>query len=143
MEHALDYKNNILDGLEVLGLFKLPEPILGTYEKYAIAKIDDAILKLRGALYYLKELTPDQARQEFDTLSPILEVLFDLKDRIEEIDEEYLQSFKHKAAEFCYVVEELHENLYDIAEEHPSYHLSQPILEKDWDQPEDDHWDDY
>jgi hypothetical protein len=67
----------------------------------------------------------------------------DLKNFIEKIEEEYCQSFKHKAAEFCQVAEELHEDLQEIAEEHASYQLSRPVLEKDWDQPEDEHWDDY
>jgi hypothetical protein len=66
-----------------------------------------------------------------------------LKNRIEKIEEECFQSFNHKAAEFCPVAEELHEDLQGIAEEHTSYQLSRPVLEKDWDQPEDEHWDDY
>jgi hypothetical protein len=143
MEPTLGYKNNILDGLEVFSSFKLPNSIWDVYEKHAMAKIDDAILKLRGTQYYIKELTPDQAKQELKTLNPIVEVLFDLQKRIEEINDEYFQNFKRKAAEFCQVVEEVYEDLQDIAEEHAAYFLSRPVLEKDWDQPEDDHWDNY
>jgi chemotaxis regulatin CheY-phosphate phosphatase CheZ len=143
MEPNLGYKNNILDGLEVFSSFKLPNSIWDVYEKHAMAKIDDAILKLRGTQYYIKELTPDQAKQELNTLNPIVEVLFDLQKRIEEINDEYFQSFKRKAAEFCQVVEDVYEDLQDIAEEHAAYFLSGPVLEKDWNQPEDDHWDNY
>lgn len=142
MAHTLTYKNNILDALGALNVLSLPESIRSVYEKYVTDKIDEAVLKLRGAQYYVQGFSPENARQELETLKPLLDILLDLKGKFEE-KQEAPPELKVKITALCEVMEELYEDLQDIGEYKAPYNLSQPVLGKDWDRSEDDHWDDY
>ena len=71
MAHSLSYSTSILDTFSILASFSPAGVIWDKYEKYAIPKIEDATLKIRGSLFYLKDLTPKQAEKELKSLDKI------------------------------------------------------------------------
>lgn len=143
MVHNLTYSTNILDTFSVLSSFNLAESIWDKYEKYAIPKIEDATIKLRGSLFYIKDLTPKQAEKELKTLNQIIPVLYTSKEMLSSIEEKEFQNFKNTAIEFFDTVDLLHDNLQDIAKIHSFYEISMSVLSEDWDSTEDQHWDNY
>lgn len=143
MVHNLTYSTNILDTFSVLSSFNLAESIWDKYEKYAIPKIEDATIKLRGSLFYIKDLTPKQAEKELKTLNQIIPVLYTSKEMLSSIEDKEFQSFKNTAIEFFDTVDLLHDNLQDIAKIHSFYEMSMSVLSEDWDSKEDQHWDNY
>lgn len=143
MVHNLTYSTNILDTFSVLSSFSLAESIWDKYEKYAIPKIEDATIKLRGSLFYIKDLTPKQAEKELKTLNQIIPVLYTSKEMLSSIEDKEFQSFKNTAIEFFDTVDLLHDNLQDIAKIHSFYEMSMSVLSEDWDSKEDQHWDNY
>ena len=86
MVHHLTYSTNILDTFSVLSSFNFAESIWDKYEKYAIPKIQDATIKLRGSLFYIKDLTPKQAEKELKSLNQIIPVLYKSKEMLSSID---------------------------------------------------------
>lgn len=143
MIHNLTYSTNILDTIGVLSSFSFAEPIWTKYEKYAIPKIEDATLKIRGSMFYIKDLTPKQAEKELKSLDQIIPIFCKLKSMLESIDDREIKHFKDTAIEFFDTVDLLHDNLQDVAQIHHSYKMSMPVLAGDWDSKEDDHWDKY
>jgi hypothetical protein len=143
MVHNLTYSTNILDTFSVLSSFNLAESIWDKYEKYAIPKIEDATIKLRGSLFYIKDLTPKQAEKELKTLNQIIPVLYTSKEMLSSIEDKEFQNFKNTAIEFFDTVDLLHNNLQDIAKIHSFYEMSMSVLSEDWDSKEDQHWDNY
>lgn len=143
MVHNLTYSTNILDTFSVLSSFNLAESIWDKYEKYAIPKIEDATIKLRGSLFYIKDLTPKQAEKELKTLNQIIPVLYTSKEMLSSIEDKEFQSFKNTAIEFFDTVDLLHDNLQDIAKIHSFYEMSMSVLSEDWESKEDQHWDNY
>lgn len=143
MVHNLTYSTNILDTFSVLSSFNLAESIWDKYEKYAIPKIEDATVKLRGSLFYIKDLTPKQAEKELKTLNQIITVLYKFKEMLNAIEDKEFQDFKNTAIEFFDTVDLLHDNLQDIAQIHNFYEMSMPVLSEDWDSKADQHWDNY
>jgi len=143
MVHGLMYSSNILDTFGVLSSFSFAETIWNKYEKYAIPKIADATLKVRGALFYIKDLTAKQAEDELSSLERILPIIGKFKSTIEPIDGQEFQHFRNAAFEFFSAINLLHLNLQDVAQIHSSYEMSMPVLANDWDSKEDDHWDKY
>jgi hypothetical protein len=143
MLQNLTYSNNILDIFSVLSSFNMAESIWDKYEKYAIPKIEDATIKLRGSLFYTKDLTPKQAEKELKTLNRIIPVLHTSKEMLSSIEDKEFQNFRKVVDEFFLTVDLLHNNLLDIAKIHSSYEISIPVLSDDWDSKEDQHWDNY
>lgn len=143
MVHNLTYSTNILDTFSVLSSFSLAESIWDRYEKYAIPKIEDATIKLRGSLFYIKDLTPKQAEKELKSLNQIITVLYTLKETLNSIEDKEFKDFKNTAIEFFDTVDLLHDNLQDIAQIHNFYEMSIAVLSEDWDSKEDQHWDNY
>lgn len=143
MVHNLTYSTNILDTFSVLSSFNLAESIWDKYEKYAIPKIEDATIKLRGSLFYIKDLTPKQAEKELKTLNQIIPVLYTSKEMLSSVEDKEFQNFKNTAIEFFDTVDLLHDNLQDIAKIHSFYEMSMSVLSEDWDSKEDQHWDNY
>ncbi|MEZ4929805.1 MAG: hypothetical protein R2777_07325, partial [Chitinophagales bacterium] len=91
MAHSLSYSTSILDTFSILASFSPAGVIWDKYEKYAIPKIEDATLKIRGSLFYLKDLTPKQAEKELKSLDKIILVLNKYKDMLYSIDDkEYI-----------------------------------------------------
>ena len=143
MVHNMTYSNSILDTFGVLSSFSLADTIWNKYEKHAIPKIEDTTLKLRGSLFYLKELSPKQAHKEFKSIESIIPILCNLRSMLEPIDDQEFINFKNTAIEFFDTVNLLSDNLQDIAQIHSSYEMSTPVLAEDWDKKEDNHWDKY
>lgn len=143
MVHNLTYSTNILDTFSVLSSFNLAGSIWDKYEKYAIPKIEDATIKLRGSLFYIKDLTPKQAEKELKTLNQIIPVLYTSKEMLSSIEDKEFQNFKNTAIEFFDTVDLLHDNLQDIAKIHSFYDMSMSVLSEDWNSKEDQHWDNY
>lgn len=143
MVNSLTYSTSIFESLGVLSSFNIAEAIWEKYEKFAIPKIKDSTMKLRGSLYYLKELTPKDAAKELNSIAPLMPVLSKLRNLIEPIDDKEFLDFKNAGLEFFDTVDFIFFNLQDIADIHNSYELSKPVLVTDWDSNEDDHWDNY
>lgn len=143
MVYNLTYSTSILESLGVLSCFNITETIWEKYEKFAIPKIKESTVKLRGSLYYLKDLTPTQAAKEATSISSLILVLAKLRTVIEPIDDRAFKEFKISALDFFDTVDFLYSNLQDIADIHSSYELSKPVLATDWDNNKDEHWNNY
>lgn len=143
MVHNMKYSTSILDTIGVLSSLNFADTIWKEYEKYVIRKIEEGTLRLRGSLHYIKELTPKQAKKELNSITPIVPMLSELRGMIDQIDEKEFKKFKDIALEFFETVDLLHDNLQDIAHEHSSYDMAMPVLAKDWDSKEDEHWNKY
>lgn len=143
MVYNLSYSTSIFESLGVLSSFNIAETIWEKYEKFAIPKIKDSTIKLRGSLYYLKDLSPTQASKELSSISPLIPVLSKLRTVIDPIEDREFHDFKTAAVDFFDTVDFLYFNLQDIADVHSSYELSKPVLATDWDSNEDEHWNNY
>lgn len=143
MVHNLTYSTDILDAFGVLSSFSFADTIWTKYEEYAIPKIEEANLKLRGALFYIKDLTPEQAQKELKSLDQIIPILCKFQSMLEPIEDREFKHFKVTAIEFFDTVDLLHHNLQDVALIHRAYEMSMPALSVDWDSEEDEHWDKY
>lgn len=143
MVYSLAYSTSILDSLGVLSSFKIAETIWERYEKFAIPKIRESTLKLRGSVYYLKDLTPREAKSEAEAVSALLPVLNELRTLIEPINDQSFKKFKIAAFDFFDTVDFLYANLQEIADIHSSYEYSIPVLATDWVREEDEHWNNY
>ncbi|MCK4664131.1 MAG: hypothetical protein KAT68_14785 [Bacteroidales bacterium] len=139
----MTYSTSIFDTFGVLSSFSFAETIWSKYEKYAIPKIEDTTLKLRGSLFYLKDLTPKQAQKELKSIDSIIPILCRFRSMLEPIDDQEFINFKNSAIEFLDTVDLLHNSLQDIAQIHSSYEMSMSVLAEDWDRKEDNHWDKY
>ncbi len=143
MVYNLTYSTSIFESLGVLSSFNIAETIWEKYEKFAIPKIKDSTFKLRGSLYYLKDLSPNEASKELNSISPIIPVLSKLRTVIEPIDNREFHDFRTAALDFFETVDFLYFNLQDIADVDSPYELSKPVLATDWDSNEDEHWNNY
>ena len=143
MVYNLTYSTSILESLGVLSSFNIAETIWEKYEKFAIPKIKESTAKLRGSLYYLKDMTPNQAAEEADSIGSLIPVLVKLRIVIESIEGKEFKEFKMVALDFFDTVDFVHTNLQEVADIHSSYELSQPVLATDWNRKEDEHWDNY
>lgn len=137
------YSTSIFESLAVLSSFSISETIWEKYEKFAIPKIKDSTIKLRGFLYYLKDLSPKEADEEIVSLIPFIPVLSKLKTQIEPINNIEFQEFRSAALDFFDAIDFLYVNLHDVADVHSAYELSKPVLACDWESKEDAHWDNY
>jgi len=143
MVYNLTSSTNIFESLSVLSSFNLAETIWEKYEKFAVPKIEESTLKLRGTLYYLKDISPKEANKELKMLNPIIPILCKLRSMIEPIDDREFHNFKITAMEFFDTVDFFQDNLQDIVSVHSSYEISLPALSEDWNSKEDQHWDNY
>lgn len=135
--------SNIFESLSVISSFNLAEKFWDNYEDFAIRKVKDATLKLKGLCYDMSNISPKEATKELDYLNNILPVLHKLRKKIESIKDKEFQTFKATAIEFFDTVDVLYNNLQDIAHIHHAYETSVPVLSNDWDKEEDKHWDNY
>lgn len=139
----LTFSTGIFESLGILSSFKYTETIWDVYEKFASQRIKESTIKLRGSLYYLKYLTPEQAAKDLKSISPFMPVLSNLKLIIESNNDFEFQDFRSEALYFFDAVDNLYVNLQDIADINSSYKLSHPVLAADWDREEDEHWNNY
>jgi len=143
MVYHLTYSTSIFESLGVLSSFNIAETIWDKYEKFAIEKIKETTLKIRGSLYYLKDFTPSEAIKEANAIKHLMPVLNNLKSFIEPINDKAFKDFREAALEFFDNVDFLYFNLEDLANSDSSYELSIPVLATDWDSNEDEHWNNY
>ncbi|OQX21828.1 MAG: hypothetical protein BWK75_02275 [Candidatus Altiarchaeales archaeon A3] len=143
MELTSTYSNTLLETISVLNTFSLSKFVWKKYEKFAIPKIEDSTIKIRGTFYYLNNLKPKQAEQELRTLNQFEPLLSQLKQQLELIDDAEFLKFKKTALDFFTALEEITDTLNEITDIHSAYKRSIPVLAKDWDSPEDNHWDNY
>jgi hypothetical protein len=143
MVFNLTYSSNILESLGVLSSFNIAETIWEKYELFAISKIKESTVNLRGSLYYLKDLTPEKAAKEAESISPLMPVLAKLRASIEPIADKEFKDFKMAAIDFFDTVDFFYTNLQDIADIHSAFEISKPVLASDWDSSQDEHWNNY
>ncbi|HHN48642.1 MAG TPA: hypothetical protein ENN08_06920 [Bacteroidales bacterium] len=79
METGLSLSTSIFESFGAISGFSYVEDIREKYEAFAVSKIQDATLKLRGAQHFIKEMTPGQARHELTLIEPVAPVLKELK----------------------------------------------------------------
>lgn len=141
--HQLNYSRDILEIFGVLSSFSLADAFWKNYESFAIPKIKNSTLKLRGSLFYIKDLSHKQAQKELQTISQLVPVINKLKAMIETVNDEEFRAFKTATLEFFETLDVLYEDLSEIADVHGSYKSSMPVLKGDWDSDADAHWDNY
>ena len=134
---------SIFESLGILSSFNIAETIWESYENFAIPKLKESTIKLRGSIFYLKELKPNEALNELNSIKPLIPILAELKKKIEFVDDKNIQEFRNTAKNFFDTVDYLFHNLQDISDVNSSYEFSKPVLAKDWDSNEDQHWDNY
>ena len=143
MAAYLGFSTSIFESFGVLSSFSVTETIWEKYETFATNKMKDATLKLRGSLYYLKDLSANDAQKELNTLSPLMPVLLHLRKAMEQADKKKFLNYQSIVLEFFETVDFLYFNLQDIADVHSTYEQSKPVLAADWERPEDEHWNNY
>ena len=137
------YSTSIFESIGIISGFNIAETIWEKYEKFAIPKIKESTLKLRGSLFYIKDLTPEQAADEVNYTRSLIPILTKLRTVIESNNDNRFSEFKMVAIDFLDTVDLLIANLQDIADIHSSFDYSKQVLATDWDRVEDDHWDNY
>ncbi|PKP61059.1 MAG: hypothetical protein CVT88_01140 [Candidatus Altiarchaeales archaeon HGW-Altiarchaeales-1] len=143
MELTSTYSNTLLEMISVLNTFSVSKFVWKKYEKFAIPKIEDSTIKIRGTFYDLNNLKPKQAEQELQTLNQFKPLLYQLKQQLELIEDMEFLKFKNTALDFFTTLKEITDTLNEITDIHSSYKRAMPVLAKDWDRPEDNHWDNY
>lgn len=131
---------------EILGVFsgiKTQHPLWIDYENFALQKIKDSIVVLRGAIFYAKELTDAEARKEVHVVASSLSFFHNFRSLLESDSIKTSTEFKVAALELISIVDELLTCLREITEVTPSYEYSLPVLSVDWECKEDDHWNNY
>ena len=93
MLYNLTFSSSIFESLGVLSTFNIVETIWDDYERFAIPKVKESTLKLRGSLYYLKDLSPKEAGKELNILNPIMPILSTVRNIIEPLQDKDIQDF--------------------------------------------------
>ncbi len=145
MELTQTYSNSLLETMGILNVntLRLSKFIWEKYEKFAIKKLENYTVKIRGTYYYLNNLTPKQAQHELETLKQFEPLLSPFKQQLESIDRNEFVKFRNTAMDFFNALEDVTHALTEIADVHSSYKSSIPTLAKGWDSKEDEHWDNY
>lgn len=143
MLHNQTYTASIFESLGMLSSFNAADAVWEQYEQFAVSKIEESTLKLRGAMYYLKDLSAKDAERELGVLALLIPALQKLKGEIEPIGDKRFQRFRAAALAFVATTDQLYDGLQDIADIQGAYKASIPVLAEDWDRQEDDHWDNY
>lgn len=143
MIHNLTYTASIFESLGMLSSFNAADAVWEQYEHFAVPKMEESTIRLRGAMYYLKEMSAKDAERELGILALLTPALQKLSRDIESIEDKRFQRFRAAALEFISTTDQLYDGLMDIADIHAAYKASIPVLASDWDRPEDDHWDNY
>lgn len=139
------YSTSIFESIGILSSFSFTktETVWEDYETFAIPKIKESTIKLRGFLYYLKDTSPKEANKALKSIIPMLPILTLLKNTLDQIKDKEFNNFKKVAFDFFATVEFLCLSLQDVADINSSYKLSHPVLQTDWDKEADNHWDNY
>lgn len=142
---ALQINNNdIFDSINSIVNFNVYDAVWKRYVRFAIPKINNAIVLLKEDLPNLKFLTPAEAKLQLKEFEPLVVYLLKLKEDMKAIIENDKQEFFVKGLELINVLETSVEILEDIAEPNHFYKLfCQSTLQDDWNDPLNDHWDNY
>lgn len=143
MELTLTYSNTLLETISVINTFSVSKFVWKKYERFAIPKIEDCTMRIRGTFYYLHHLNSKQAELELQTLNLFTPILSQLKSQLDLVKDNEFIKFKNTALDFFIAFQEVIDTLNEISDIHSSYKSAIPVLAKDWGCPEDNHWDNY
>jgi len=135
-------ENDLFETLGILSISSVQKVFLDKFKKRAITKLEEETLKIRGSLFYIKNLNPKEANELKDITQKTINILSDIQKKIEILSD--LEYNDYKVAVFDYIdaVHTLHSYLEDVTDIHNSYLISHNVLD-DWNEPENDHWDNY
>lgn len=143
MAVSIGFSNSIIEPMGFLSGFNVSQTIWDRYQSFAIPKIMESTMKLRGALSYVKDFSPKQAAEELERISDIVAILHDLRLSVSAVQAPGFNAFRKAAMDFFDAVDELQNALEDIAEVHYSYRLSVVAFSEDWGSESDQCWDNY
>lgn len=143
MTQSIGFTNSIIEPMGFLCGFNISDKIWDWYQRFAVPKIMESTMKIRGALFYVKDFSPQQATQELENISDMVAILDNLKTSVLAVQAPGYGAFKKAATDFFYAVDELQSALEDVAEVHYSYRLAIPAFSEDWGSESDQCWDNY
>lgn len=143
MQLALGQSTIFFDLLSVLSSLSLPKNLLRGVEQKAIERMEQVTLEIRGVLYTLHDVEPDEAKKALAELKPLTAYVSKVRQLAAEINDPDLGPLATAAMTLIEVLGELIERLAEAASVHSAYVASMPVLAQDWDDPENDHWDNY
>jgi len=134
---------NIFEPLSTLLAFNPNDFIWEKYKQFAIPKIEQGTITLRGLQDYISDYSPEMAAHELKELERIIQTITELRPKFQEIQNEGFREFKDASLEFFNTVENIHDMLEDISNVNQNLHTSLPVLKEDWDSEADQVWDFY
>ncbi len=134
--------SDLFETLGILSISSVQNDFLNEFKNLAITKLEEETLKIRGSLYYVKKLDPKDAKELKDIIQKRLNILSDIQKKIELLSDLKYNDFKVAALDYIDAIHTLYSYLEDVTDIHSSYLISHNILE-DWNEPENDHWDNY
>ncbi|MFN8361350.1 MAG: hypothetical protein U0264_15665 [Candidatus Kapaibacterium sp.] len=144
MKNSTSIDNLLVESLGYLSGFNIYGDIWEQYEAVTLPNLIDATQQLKIFLNHsIKNMSPVQAESELALLSKLQPIIYKLKEHIDTITDYEFQKFKNSALDFIHTFDLMEIHLEDIAHVHSSYELSIPSLSSDWDDPVNDHWDNY
>lgn len=143
MTQSIGFTNSIIEPMGFLSGFNISDKVWNQYQRFAVPKIMESTMKLRGALYYVKDFSPKQAAEELEHIADAVSILQTLRVSVAEMDFPEFKMFKKAAMDFFNAVDELQSALEDVAEVHHSYRLTVAAFSEDWDSESDQCWDNY
>ncbi len=143
MTQSIGFTNSILEPMGFLSGFNISDKIWDRYQRFAVPKIMESTMKLRGAVYYIKDFSPKEAAEELERISDVVEILQALKLSVSAVQSPDFKAFKKAATDFFNAVDELQSALEDVADVHHSYRLAVPTFSEDWGSESDQCWDNY
>jgi len=115
----LTYSTNIFNTLGILTSYSFTETVWKSYGEFAIAKMEEGILKLQGSIYSVDELDINKLVKEYESLNELNPVLAKIRGEIETIDRVEFRSFKDTSIKFFKTVDLLFETIHTEIHKHP------------------------
>ncbi|KAB1063172.1 hypothetical protein F3059_11045 [Salibacter halophilus] len=143
MSYGHVYNHFIFETLGIMSSLQYTDSVWNDYEEFAISKIEDANLRIRGAVSQSRNLKNSEAEKELLLLEKMIPVINQFEKSLESSNDEKFRAIKDSFQTFLASVKELHKTLEELADKHHHYKISTPVLSEDWDSEEDDHWDNY
>lgn len=142
---ALQINNNdIFDSISSITNFSVFNAVWKRYVKFALPKINKAIELIENDIPNLNLLSPQEAQLQLKEFEPLVVYLLKFKEDMKTINEKDKQEFFDKSLKLIDVIEKSVEILEDIAEPNHYYKLfCQSSSQDDWNDPLNDHWDNY
>jgi hypothetical protein len=138
-------KNDVLfDSITTLSNFNLFGAFWNKYTRYALPKIETFIQLLKQDKEKILLMNPTEAMIQLQELKPIVLFLLKYKEDMKTINETEKEEFIEKGLELINQLETTVELLEDIAEPNHYFKLfCQNPSNEDWNDPRNDHWDNY